>query len=308
MNAWEKKRKEYSALKRYYYHLSSDGWKEGRLFHSREQYAYGMTLVGLLTLRFDIVIYDFTLMPNHIHLLLKGDGETCMKAFDYFRRKLSARLVKDGNPPLPADYGFKLRPVESREQMRVAFLYLARNPYERNTVVPGGYLWASAGLHYSDWPQIVCGTRADCLSKRTLERLTGTRMSIPGAWEFHPQLGLLPSSFVDHSMFEKVFASPKDYQTHLVKEYEAFVRLGRALDETPSFSEEEIADMTQQLVNQLFPGKRSAQLSNDEKGQLCVRLADRYGLSPQQMGDELHMPERLVKQFLSAKDYGNQRR
>ena len=92
MNTWDKRRAEYKEFKKYYYHLSSDGWKEGLLFHTKEQYAYGMTVMGLVTLKYGIVIYDFSLMPNHFHIILKGNGNQCLDAFDYLRMKISSRF------------------------------------------------------------------------------------------------------------------------------------------------------------------------------------------------------------------------
>ena len=80
------------SLKKGYYHLSTDGWGEGFLFHNSEQYAYGMTVTGLLTLLFEITIYDFTLMPNHVHILLSGTGSSCLAAFDYLKQKVQTEI------------------------------------------------------------------------------------------------------------------------------------------------------------------------------------------------------------------------
>lgn len=129
------------SLKKAYYHLSTDGWGEGFLFHTESQYAYGMTVTGLLTLLFDVTIYDFALMPNHVHLLLSGSGTDCLAAFDYLRQKLSARLRKDGYPPLPDNYWFKLVAVEDPEQMKNSFIYIDRNAYELQQYIPSGYPW-----------------------------------------------------------------------------------------------------------------------------------------------------------------------
>lgn len=262
-----KERQEISNLKKGYYHLSTDGWKEGYLFHTKEQYAYAMTVIGLLVLQFDIVIYSFSLMPNHIHILLSGNGQACLKAFDYLRNKLSARLQKDGYPPIPDDYWFKLTPVEDQEQMKNNFIYVDRNAYE-------------------------------------LETLTGSRTAIPPHWEFHPTLGLLPSSFIDNKLFFRLFNNPKDYESHLVKDYEAFVKIGKLLDETPQFSEGEINDIVEQLVLNLYPGRRLKQLSNDEKGRLSIILMKNYAFTAETIASALKVSEHIVNQWLRAKDHG----
>lgn len=307
MNAWDRQRKDYKALKTFYYHLSSNGWQEGMLFHKEEHYSFGMTLMGLLTVMFDIVIYDFTLMPNHIHIVMKGSGEQCLKAFDYYRKKLSMRLVRDGYPPLPEDYGFKLTPIDSEEQMRVNILYVARNPFEKGQVVPGGYPWGTAYLHYSSLATLLHGKEAGQMTHRERYEKTGTRTPVPSSWEWHPKLGLLPLSFIDHELFLRLFPTPKQYETRLVKDYEAFVKLGKILEETVLFSKNEIIDIVQASVRDLYPGKRKETLSPEEKGLLCVELSKTYHLSTGQMAEALKMSEYLVKQFLSAKDFGKQR-
>ena len=304
MANFRKERFTYKTWGNGYYHLSSDGWQEGKLFYNESQYSYGMLLIGILTLRFKITIYDFTLMDNHVHILLSGTGGECTNAFDYFRMKLTARLVKDGFPPLPVEYGFKLTPITNEEQMRVNFLYLDRNVLERGICLPGGYPWGAAYLHCSFLGEFLHGVPACEMSKNKLEKICGSRIPIPPHWEFHPQLGLLPKSFVDSSLFRRLFPSPKEYQTRLVKDYEAFVKLGRVMEDDLNFSKEELRDMANQLARDLFAGKRVQTLSHEEKAKLCVSLEGRYGLSPAQLATALSLSEYLVRQILSSKDYG----
>lgn len=299
-----KDREQYSALKYGYYHLSTDGWKDGFLFHTNAQYAFGMTVIGLLTLLFDVKIYAFSLMPNHIHIILSGTGRECLKAFDYLRLKLSGCLVKDGYAPLPDDYWFKLVAIETPIQMRNNFLYVDRNAYEHHVCIPSGYPWGSCYLYYSFIHQMITAPRADSLSKRKLERITGTRISIPGHWRFHPEYGLLPSSFVDKSLFTKLFDDPKDYESRLVKDYEAFVKVAGTLDETLEYSKEDIIEIVRQVLNISYSGRRLSQLSNDEKGRMTVTLMKQYKMPEPQIAKAMDMSERMVRQFLNAKDYG----
>lgn len=295
------------SLKKGYYHLSTDGWGEGFLFHNTQQYAYGMTLTGLLTLRFDITIYDFALMPNHIHLLLSGTGTSCLAAFDYFRQKLSARLIKDGYPPLPEDYWFKLVAVEDPEQMKNEFIYLDRNAYELQQYIPSGYPWGSGYLHHSAMKDMVSGIPASAFSKRKLEEMTGSRIPVPSHWQFHPKYGLLPSSFVDNSLFIKLFQSPKDYESRLVKDYEAFVKVGRRLGETPNFSPSEVGDIVDHLLHNFYSGRALRQLSNEEKARLATQMFKDYDIPADSIASALGLSEHIVKQLLRAKDFGKKR-
>ena len=295
------------SLKKAYYHLSTDGWGEGFLFHTESQYAYGMTVTGLLTLLFDVTIYDFTLMPNHIHLLLSGNGTDCLAAFDYLCQKISARLRKDGYPSLPDNYWFKLVAVEDPEQMKNSFIYIDRNAYELQQYIPSGYPWGAGYLHFSAMSSMISGTPASTFSKRKLEKLTGSRTAIPPHWQFHPQYGLLPSFYVNNRLFLRLFQGPKDYESRLVKAYEAFVKVGRSLGETPAFSKNEVKDIVNHLLLSHFPGRHLRQLTNEESGRLAIILSKEYDLSADTIASALGLPEYIVQQLLRAKDFGKRR-
>ena len=164
MKTYRKSREEYRTLGKGYYHFCTDGWKEGNIFNTIAQYAYGMVLIGLISLKYSIVIYDFTLMPNHIHIIMSGTGEAALEAFGYLKRKLNKMLEADGYRPLPEEYSFRLEPVKDKDQMRALILYIARNHYEKLFAVPGGWPWCSTYLHYSVLGSLLEGKKANnCL-------------------------------------------------------------------------------------------------------------------------------------------------
>lgn len=303
MENMKAKRAVYRTWKKGYYHLCTDGWKEGVLFHTLEQWSYGMTIMGLAALRYKVTVYAFTLMPNHIHILLSGDGRQCADVFSYLRRKLSLRLKTDGYPMVPEQYGYKLIPVTNEDQMRVNYLYLFRNAYEKAWAVPAGYPWSSCWLCHSMLASHITGKRADTMSKRELERITGSDMAIPGHWEFHPSLGLLPSSFVSTDLFNRLFPTVKAYETRLVKDYEAFVRMASSLDESLSLSVEETKDIVSALLRDHFEGKPAGSLTPDEKSRLARMLQSDYQFTAGQIAQGLALPEKLVRQLLGAKEF-----
>jgi len=299
MRNYKKQREEYRQLKKGYFHLSTDGWKDGKLFNSTNQFAYGMWLIGLATLLFPVVIYDFVLMPNHIHILLSGTGEAAVNVFLYLKRKINARLMQDGFAPLPEDYGFKLVPIEDKEQMRANFLYVDRNPYEKQLSAPGGYPWGCGYGVFSLLPDLIGGRKVESMTARNRKALTRSTVILPDNWEYHPVLGLLPKSFVDTRLFYKMFAAPKDYLTRLVKDYETFVGLARSLDENMVFDEKELEEIVSRELN----GRPLSQLDAENKGRLAVTLYKKYECPPEMIAKTIRIPLHLVNQFLRAKDY-----
>ncbi len=304
MEAYRRQREEYRKMGNGYYHLCTDGWKAGNIFNNIVQFAYGMTLIGIICIKYSLVIYDFELMPNHIHIILSGTGANAVEAFLYLKMKLNARLVKDGYSPLPVDYGFILKPINLKEQMITEILYLHRNHYEKQYAAIGGYPWGSAYLHYSVLAQMIDGRKVSEMTARELEELTGTRMRLPSHWQFHPKLGLLPKSFVDTRMVKKLFHGVKDYSTRLVKDYESFVTVSRDLGEEVEFSDIEIQDILSKMLLRDYQGKSVYKLGADEKGKLVVTLSKKYGISKDDIARVLHMPRHIVSQFVNSKDYG----
>ena len=304
MDRMRKKKQGYSQLPFGYYHLCTDRLKGRNLFDTIRQYIMGMATIALLTLKFNIKIYAFELMPNHLHIILSATGATCVKAFSYIRRRLSLGLELEGKQALPKDYGFVLIPIASEEEMRKQIIYTVRNPYEKNSCVPGGHRWGSGYLLFNEFAKHIRGKRVGELSAAEVERFTHCRdVKLPRNWEIHPELGVLPSNYVQIGKVEALFSSVKDYQTRLVKDYESYVRISGSLGEEMELSREEVLDLAAQYVRKNYNGRLIKSLSRDEKCCAAVELNAQYNLSPLQLSDALFLPERIIIQAIRSKDY-----
>ena len=302
MDERQKRRADYKTWKKGYYHLSTDG-KKGIICHDEAEYVYVVNTISLLDLLFPVKVHSYEVMKSHLHLLLSGRGKDCVAVFDYVRRKINKRLVEDGYPPLPEDYDFKLVPVVDEEQMRNNAVYIARNASEVLSIRPGGYLFGSSLSFYSDVPRLFETVRAGDLSKRTLEKLFHTHASIPPDRLIHPGLEMvLPQSFVDMGVLYKVFPTAKDFETRLVKDYEAFVEIADQIGEEITFSVEEAKDIVKQEL--MKEGRKLSELSNDERSSLAVRLNKKYRLDALTLSQAVFIPAHVITQVLRSKKHG----
>lgn len=295
---------DYRSLPRGYYHLCTDGWKTGKLFHTVAQYALGMATIALITLKFDVQIYVFELMPNHIHIILSATGAQCVDVFSFIRQRINKRLKAEGYPELPPDYGFKLVPIESKEALQKQVLYLARNAYEKGLCTPCGHMWGSSYLLYNQLAQFILGEKVKDMPVRKVERLIESRIPLPPEWEIHPVLGVLPSNFVKLDKVLEVFPNVKDYMTMMIKDYESYVRISNALGEELEWSVCEVKDITGQVVRNTSRGRSLNELSNEEKCQVAVRIHHDYGIAPKLLAQAVYIPERVIMQAIRSKDYG----
>lgn len=297
-------RSEYRSLPKAYYHLCTDGWKGGLLFNHVSQFVYGMATIALVAIKFDVKIYAFELMPNHIHMVLSATGCECVRAFNYIKRRIARKLLVDGNTPLPDDYGFMLKKIEDRKAMQAELLYLARNAYEKGFCVPGGYLWGTGYLLFNQWADLISGPRVDELSARKVRSITESTTDLPGDWEIHPVVGVLPKNFVCLNKVREMFRSPKTYLTRMVKDYESFVHIANELGEEMEYSKAEADDIMYQLIKSEYPRKLFVELTAEEKGHLAVLMARKYQVPLPLVSASTHIPEQIVRQLLDSKDFG----
>lgn len=298
------KRYDYQTKGKGYYHFCTDGLQGTRLFYTPAQFAYGMILIGLLTIKYNVKVYAFVLMPNHIHIILSGTGEQCVKAFDYLKSRISSRLKTDGYPPLPDDYDFVLVDIPDKLRMKGEIIYVLRNPLEKNLGAPNGYAWGSGWLYHSPIKDFVTGKRAGDMTVREKAKLIGSKMALPEKWEFHPDLGLLPRCFVDTSLVNRLFPQAKDLEVALVKDYESYVRSARDLHEEVIFDDSDIRTIVMQALQKHFGGAPLSEMSQESKCRLVVILSQHYGLSPSQIARAIVLNEKIVRQVLASKEYG----
>ena len=285
------------------YHFCTDGLKGGLIFNNVAQFAFGMILMGIICIKFSLRIYAFTLMPNHIHIVLHGTGANCLLAFDYLRRKLNARLLKDGFAPIPDDYWFKLTKIETREQLMTEIIYALRNPMEKGFSTATGYLWSSGWLYYSQMSELVKGgTPVKEMSKRALVKMLGGEEDLPGYWIIHPLIGLSPEYIVDMDAVRDLFPHPKDLQIAIVKDYEVFFQIAKRLGELTEYSKSELESIVSQVLQKRFAGRTLNTLSEADKGKLAIVLNREFGMSSYQISTTIYVKERIIRQVLASKE------
>jgi hypothetical protein len=306
MDERRKRRKEYRSWKKGYYHLCTDGWKGGLLFHDEGEYVNAVNSISLLDLKYPVKVHFYEVMRSHLHLIVSGLGTHCVDSFDYLKERVGRRLRKDGRPPLPSDYDFRLIPIENEDQMRDNLVYVAMNAPKVMDILPGGYLWGSALMVYSDLSRLFETVRAGDLSDRELERMFGTHLPIPPDRLIHSGLGMvLPQSFVDIGVFYKLFPKAKEFLIALVKDYEAYIRVARQIGEDVDFSLEEALDIVKLELDKL--NLSLDKMSAEQKCRLAVELNRKYQLKADVLSSALLVPERIIAQKLYAERPKNKR-
>ena len=79
-----------------YWHVYTDGTKMQNIFCNEEDFIIGMwCLAAARHLCKSVRVITFELMGNHVHLIMAGTKEDCIKIFDLFATRLKKAFPKE---------------------------------------------------------------------------------------------------------------------------------------------------------------------------------------------------------------------
>ena len=268
------------------FQINSKKLEKELLFRDEEDYIYGMNTLALILLRFPrVAVYAFTLMSNHIHLLLGGPQEDCEAYYDAVMHRLSLLLRRKYGLTGIVPFGEKYRTtviVNGLDHFIIEVLYLLRNPFKAKICFPGDYPWSSVGMYFSSRGRIT-GQRASTFTARELRKILKTNIRIPGTVEITAE-GMIIPRFVAWKAVEKAFGGGEDeFLRKLMEPVEARHNQLSGLPMELKFSDQEIATRVQAICKNELHVDSHLQLPQKELFRLCRTLSLRFGTSPDQL-------------------------
>ena len=305
MTKLEKLRKEYKSWGRWYYHLVLDSLGERNLFNDKAEYINGMNLVALAQFMTGIDVIQFDWMRNHGHFVVRATGAQCCRFFDYSRYRLNVRLIKDGYPPLPTGWFFKLIRLGSFNELINAVSYSARNSYDaRNDILPGGYLWGSNCLMFSDIGELIEYKTVGEIGTRGMIRLLGSNVKLPVSYKVCKLGFILPESYLlktdDGAMTKarSLYKDSKDYTYRLFRDYETYRRVASDIGETWTPAGSDTDNLICNLLEINYGVNNVNSLDTDKRCDLAVTLGIRYGLKIDEIASRLNLSPSMVSKLI----------
>ena len=305
MTKLEKQRKEYQSWGRWYYHMALDSLGDRNLFNDRDEYVNGMNVVAIGQFINKIGVIQFDWMRNHGHFILLATGLECCRFFDYIRFRLNARLVKDGFSPLPDKWFFKLLRLGSLNELVNAVSYSARNSYDaRRDILPGGYLWSSNYVMFSDVKEIIDYKTVGEIGTCDMIRLLGSKAKLPEAYKVCKLGFILPESYLlktDDGVMTKacsLYKDSKDYTYRIFRDYDTYKRTASELGEAWSPSGSDVDSLIENILNVNYGVKDLRDLDAGKKCDLAVTLGIGYGLRVEEIAPRLHLSSSMVSKLL----------
>ena len=305
MTKLEKLRNEYKSWGRWYYHLVLDSLGDRNLFNDRDEYVNGMNIVALGQFLTKIGVIQFDWMRNHGHLIGLATGLQCCHFFDYSRYRLNSRLIKDGYPPLPDDWFFKLIRLDTFNDLVNAASYSARNSYDAMAdILPGGYLWSSNYLMFSDISEMIEYKTVEEIGTRGMIRLLGSNVKLPSSYKVCKLGFVLPDSYLlrteDGSMTKvrSLYKDSKDYAYHLFRDYGTYRKVASDLGEEWTPTGEDANVLIRNLLEVNYGVNDIKSLDADNRCDLAVILGSRYGLKVEDIASKVNLSSSMVSKLL----------
>lgn len=305
MTKLEKLRKEYKSWGRWYYHLVLDSLGERNLFNDRGEYVNGMNTVALAQFLTKVEVIQFDWMRNHGHFILLATGLQCCRFFDYTRYRINARLIKDGYPPLPEDWFFKLIRLDTFSELINAVSYSARNSYDaRADILPGGYLWSSNYLMFDDIKEIIDYKTVGEMGTREMIGLFGSNVKLPESYKVCKLGFILPESYLlrtdDGTMTKarSLYKDSKDYAYRLFRDYDTYRRVASDIGEVWSPTGGDVGPLIRNLLEINYKVADIKNLDAENRCDLAVTLVTRYGLGEAEIASRLNLSPSMVSKLL----------
>ena len=283
------------------FQINSKKLEKELLFRDEEDYIYGINTLALILLQFPgVVVYAFTLMSNHIHLLLGGPKEQCEAYYDAVMHRLSLWLKKKYGLSGVVPYGEGRREVvdvKGLEHFIIEVLYLLRNPFKARICYPGDYPWSSVRMYFAKRGQMT-GRKASTFTVRELRRILKTNIRIPGNWEI-TESGMVIPHFVNWKAVEKAFGNDEAiFLRRMMEPVEARHNQLSGLPMELKFSDQEIAARVRSICQNELNVKDHRQLSAKELLRLCRTLSMRFGTSAEQLQRVLGVDKTMLEDWL----------
>ncbi len=224
------------------FHLASDHLESALLFVTENCFRFGVNTLALAAARFNVSIYCYELMNNHLHALVGGVWRECRDSFRWVLHRLSLLVSgRDGVSDLIKMDGFDVHAVQDQRQFKNETVYILRNCYKARICSPFSYPWCSMDVYFNPLRDVVPGTSVSFLGTVSRRRILQTREPVPDHYEIYDGR-VLNRCFVDYRYVERCFGdSLSFFDAMRVWDVETSVALSHGVAEKLTFSDAELS-------------------------------------------------------------------
>ena len=282
-----------------YWHVYTDGTKMQNIFCSEDEFKSGMwCLAAALHLSKDVKALTFELMINHIHLILAGKREDCIKAFNLFEARLKKAFPIREHTIDWSQFKMDILPIENLQALRNEIIYTNRNAFVANPVyTPDSYPWGGGCAYFSPWLKHLITSHLGELPIRTQRAILHTKKIAPFAdLREICSMPFIPS-FCDIKLGESTFRDARSYFNSLTRNAEAFSQIASRLKDTIFLTDDELYSAMLSFINKEYSVRTATELSTQQKVDTARHMHFNYNASNQQLRRMLRMDLAILEEL-----------
>ena len=289
--------------KKGFYHLFSDGFRTDVLFEDKLAFIAGMNIVALCFFRCNVSILAFCLMDNHVHFILYGTKEDCLKFRDKFIHKYGIWHSNRHSGKIHETIDFDIKLMDDERYILNSIAYVLRNCIAAGYgYCVSDYPWSSGGLYFRH-PEILKSITASwnslaALSQREQFRRLQTQIELPQEWKITPEGYIWPGSYVDICHVEKLYRTAKSFTYFMGQGKEEEINKSLGIDNSAELPEIEIRDKAVAHCFQLFRTTNMRSLDIPKRLVLGKTLRKEYRCSAKQIARIIHLDPKYIKELL----------
>ena len=268
--------------RRGYYMFTTDHQLELLIFRTAEDFTFGVNTLAIGTLKFKVRLLCYTLMNNHLHLLVMGCYEDCLAYFKWVLLRLAQMLkTRYGiSGVLKADLA-DVQAVTDEDMFLNEVAYLLRNAYKARIDSPFTYPWAPFEVYFNPYLDLIRGERFP--SADAAKRILKTHADIPEDWE-HLNGRVLNKCFVDYRTVERIIGSGLTLFDRVRKfDLESVVSQSHGIEEMLSFTDTEMQEKIRAVCKNEYHVESHNQLGRKDLLLLARTLAHRFSATKKQI-------------------------
>ena len=282
-----------------YWHIYTDGTRMQNIFCCEKDFITGMwALAASLHLSKKARALTFELMGNHIHLIIAGQKENCIEAFDLFAARLRKTFPQRERAIDWSQFKVDILPIESLQALRNEIIYVNRNAFVANPeYTPDSYPWGGGCAYFCPWLKHMNTSLFGEKPTLTQRAILHTRDVAPFA--DLKAIGSMPfiPSFCDIKLGESMFRDARSYFNSLTRNAEAFSQIANRLKDSIFLTDEELYSVLCSHINKEYSVKTATDLTARQKIDTARHMHFNYNATNQQLRRMLRMDLAILEEM-----------
>ena len=297
-----------------FWHLYTDGEKMEIIFSQPQDFMFGITLLGLCCAAYpQCRVLTFTLMSNHIHVVLAGSEKDVRGLFAYFKERLRRYLSSEKRFCRMERFNADLFQIPDLQALRNEIIYVNRNGYVVSPdCTPFSYWWSAGVFFFNPMGEMLPVKPFAALTDRERRALCHSRpLTLPDrylvldgfrtAQNVAAGQMLFPPSFCAIGEAEGFFRDAQQYFRRLSRDHEAFSEVANRLGERIFLTDDELFGAVCAISSKEYGVNLPSLLPAKEKQNLARKMHFDYNASNKQIQRMLKLsPTSVAELFPKA--------